>query len=58
MTTPTKATIVATIADILTRRGADAYLGEAVTMRQHMLQAAAAAEREAALAQTVMAAEW
>ncbi len=48
MTTPTKATIVATIADILTRRGADAYLGEAVTMQQHMLQAAAAAEREGA----------
>lgn len=48
MTTPTKDTIVEVIADILTRRGADAYLGEAVTMQQHMLQAAHVAEQEGA----------
>ncbi|HET9019516.1 MAG TPA: HD domain-containing protein [Acetobacteraceae bacterium] len=46
--TPTRETIVAFIADILTRRGADSYLGEAVTMQQHMLQAAYLAEREGA----------
>jgi phosphonate degradation associated HDIG domain protein len=46
--TPTRDTIVQVIADILTRRGADAYLGEAVTMQQHMLQAATFAEREGA----------
>jgi phosphonate degradation associated HDIG domain protein len=56
MTSPTPDTIVATIADILTRRGADSYLGEAVTMRQHMLQAAALAEREAAPDELVAAA--
>jgi phosphonate degradation associated HDIG domain protein len=40
--------IVELIADILTRRGADSYLGEDVTMQQHMLQAATLAEREGA----------
>ena len=45
---PTRDTIVAFLADILTRRGAESYLGEAVTMQQHMLQAAHLAEREAA----------
>lgn len=48
MAAPTAETIVDVIAEILTRRGADSYLGEAVTMQQHMLQAAAAAEREGA----------
>jgi phosphonate degradation associated HDIG domain protein len=32
--------IVAKIADIFARRGAEAYLGEAVTMAEHMLQTA------------------
>jgi len=36
--------IVDFIADIFARRGADSYLGEAVTMSQHMLQAALLAE--------------
>ena len=36
--------IVAFIADIFQRRGADSYLGEPVTMSQHMLQAALLAE--------------
>jgi phosphonate degradation associated HDIG domain protein len=56
MPTATRDTIVDTIADILTRRGADSYLGEAVTMRQHMLQAAAQAEREGAPDELVAAA--
>ena len=38
-------TIVAFIADIFKRRGAESYLGEQVTMSQHMLQAAQLAER-------------
>jgi [1-hydroxy-2-(trimethylamino)ethyl]phosphonate dioxygenase len=37
--------IVAFIADIFERRGADSYLGEAVTMSEHMLQGAFLAER-------------
>jgi phosphonate degradation associated HDIG domain protein len=40
--------VVDFVADILTRRGAESYLGEAVTMQQHMLQAAYAAERAGA----------
>ncbi|MBI1777889.1 MAG: HD domain-containing protein [Proteobacteria bacterium] len=49
-------TIVAFIADILERRGADSYLGEAVTMSQHMLQVALLAEREGAGEELVAAA--
>ena len=56
MSAPTAETIVAVIADILTRRGAESYLGEAVTMRQHMLQAAMRAEREGAADELVAAA--
>ena len=41
-------TIVDFIADIFARRGADSYLGEPVTMSEHMLQAAYLAEREGA----------
>lgn len=37
-------TIVPFIADIFARRGAESYLGEAVTMSEHMLQSAALAE--------------
>lgn len=48
MPQPTRDTIVDFIADILTRRGADSYLGEDVTMQQHMLQGAWFAEQERA----------
>jgi len=41
-------TIVAFISDILERRGADSYLGEAVTMSEHMLQGAQLAEQAGA----------
>ena len=45
MTTPlTPDTIVAFIADIFNRRGSDSYLGEQVTMSEHMLQGAQLAE--------------
>jgi [1-hydroxy-2-(trimethylamino)ethyl]phosphonate dioxygenase len=37
-------TIVPFIADIFERRGAESYLGEAVTMSEHMLQSAVLAE--------------
>lgn len=40
--------IVDLIGDIFLRRGADSYLGEQVTMSEHMLQAALLAEREGA----------
>jgi phosphonate degradation associated HDIG domain protein len=48
MNAPTRDTIVDFIADIFERRGAESYLGEAVTMSQHMLQAAQLAESEGA----------
>ena len=44
----TRDTIVAFIGDIFERRGADSYLGERVTMSQHMLQGAQLAERAGA----------
>lgn len=56
MGTPTRETIVDVIADILTRRGANSYLGEAVTMQEHMLQGAMLAEREGAPDELVAAA--
>jgi phosphonate degradation associated HDIG domain protein len=40
--------IVAFLGDIFERRGADSYLGEQVTMSEHMLQAAALAEESGA----------
>lgn len=40
--------VVAHIGDIFERRGGEAYLGEAVTMAEHMLQAAHLAEQEGA----------
>ncbi len=43
--TLTPETIVAFIADIFERRGGEEYLGEPVTMAEHMLQAATIAER-------------
>ncbi len=50
MTQPplTRQTIVAFIAEIFERRGADSYLGEDVTMSQHMLQCAQLAEQAGA----------
>lgn len=58
MTTPKldRSNIVAFIADIFERRGAESYLGEAVTMSQHMLQGAVLAEREGAADELVAAA--
>lgn len=52
----TAGTIVDFIADIFERRGADSYLGEDVTMSQHMLQAALLAEQAGANDQVVAAA--
>jgi phosphonate degradation associated HDIG domain protein len=49
-------TIVDFIADIFERRGAESYLGEPVTMSQHMLQGAVLAEREGASEELVAAA--
>ena len=40
--------VVALIRDVFVRRGSDSYLGEEVTMSEHMLQAAALAEAEGA----------
>lgn len=40
--------IVSIFRDIFVRRGSDSYLGEEVTMSEHMLQAAALAEAEGA----------
>ncbi len=42
----TQANIVNFLADIFERRGGEEYLGEPVTMAQHMLQGATFAERE------------
>jgi phosphonate degradation associated HDIG domain protein len=55
-TIPTSETIVEVIADIFERRGADAYLGEPVTMSEHMLQGAWLAEQEGAPEELVAAA--
>jgi len=51
-----RSTIVAFIADIFERRGAESYLGEPVTMSQHMLQGAVLAEREGASDELITAA--
>lgn len=52
---PTRETIVAFIGDIFARRGGEEYLGEPVTMAEHMLQAAALAE-EAGLGDEIVVA--
>lgn len=52
----TTASIVPFIADIFNRRGAESYLGEAVTMSEHMLQGAALAEQAGAPEELVAAA--
>ncbi len=43
--TPTRETILAVIEDVFLRRGAREYLGEPVTVAEHMLQAAHLAEQ-------------
>ncbi|MBZ9763475.1 HD domain-containing protein [Mesorhizobium sp. CA8] len=48
--------IVEFIADIFERRGAESYLGEAVTMSEHMLQGAWLAEQDGAPEELVAAA--
>ena len=50
------ATVIDFIEDIFLRRGAESYLGEAVTMSQHMLQAAYLAEEAGARAEVIAAA--
>lgn len=52
----TKANIVAFLGDIFNRRGADSYLGEDVTMSEHMLQGAQLAEEAGAGEEIVAAA--
>ena len=54
--TLTSATIVAFLADVFARRGGEEYLGEPVTMAQHMLQAAHCAERAGQPEELVVAA--
>lgn len=58
MTKPelTSATIVAFIGDIFKRRGADSYLGEDITMSEHMLQGALLAEEAGASDELIAAA--
>jgi phosphonate degradation associated HDIG domain protein len=51
-----KSNVVSFIADIFERRGAESYLGEEVTMAEHMLQAAWLAEQEDAPYELVAAA--
>lgn len=51
----TKGNIVDFIADIFMRRGADSYLGEDVTMSEHMLQGAYLAEQAGANEETIAA---
>ncbi len=56
MTTLNAGTIVGFIGDIFTRRGAESYLGERVTMSQHMLQAALLAEQAGAAEPVIVSA--
>ncbi len=51
-----RGSVVEFIADIFERRGSDSYLGEAVTMSQHMLQGAVLAERDGAPEELIAAA--
>ncbi len=48
--------IVPYLADIFLRRGSESYLGESVTMSQHMLQAAQIAEQEGESTSVIVAA--
>ncbi|MDH3263793.1 MAG: HD domain-containing protein [Paracoccaceae bacterium] len=54
--TLTRDNIVAFLADIFARRGGEEYLGEPVTMAEHMLQAATFAERQGMADEIVVAA--
>lgn len=56
MTDLTRDTIVAFLADIFERRGGEEYLGEPVTMAQHMLQGATFAEAKGCSEQIIVAA--
>ena len=56
MATLDASNIVEFIGDIFTRRGAESYLGEQVTMSQHMLQAAHLAETAGASETVITAA--
>lgn len=48
MIDPKSSEVIDRLVEIFLRRGSDSYLGEDVTMSEHMLQAAALAEREGA----------
>jgi [1-hydroxy-2-(trimethylamino)ethyl]phosphonate dioxygenase len=52
----TRETVVSFLEDIIDRRGGESYLGEAVTMAEHMLQAASLAEQQSAPDELVAAA--
>lgn len=52
----TRETIVPFLADIFERRGSEEYLGEPVTMAQHMLQGATLAERQGLSEEVIVAA--
>jgi phosphonate degradation associated HDIG domain protein len=56
MTDPTRETIVDIIAGIFERSGSEEYLGESVTMAQHMLQGATLAEKSEASEEIIVAA--
>lgn len=53
---PSRDTVIPFIADVFERRGAESYLGEAVTMSEHMLQSAVFAERDGAPEELIAAA--
>ena len=48
--------VLAFLIDLFERRGADAYLGEEVTMAEHMCQAAAAAQADGRDEEVIVAA--
>ena len=56
MTNLSPQTIVTFLGDIFERRGGEEYLGEPVTMAQHMLQGATLAERAGAPEVVIVAA--
>lgn len=56
MSALSRATVVSFIVEVLERRGGDSYLGENVTMLEHMLQTAALAEQAKAETVVVVAA--
>ncbi len=53
---PNKTNIVSILGDIFARRGAESYLGEPVSMAEHMLQGARLAEQDSAPDELVAAA--